>query len=1452
MDHDGQFLIAPLDGAHRRIAPTDVSGFLRTDQCWRFMRLRLYERAAGRKAFDQFGTPLQPAPQMLTRSGDAFERDVYSDIDRVHQRIDFGKVAGGGGRRKPDNSQVASIASDLLPGQSTVLSQPRLEATLGAWIVTGDLDLVRFDRESNGILRALIVDIKKSSSATVEHKLQVAFYQEMLGQVLAERSVSVDRIELAILFEGPKHSLEDSAIDREAALRDAEATLGTTRGLLERVDNPLDFVEGVRDLVTGTGSVANKIVESDFADLPFHLAYVCDSCQYNPYCLKWCADNDDLSLIPHLSQTEKTALKRSGVETTTELANLKLLVKDGSVARLATPPEREEEVRRLSTTWGVGANLDEFIHRARQYRRRQKDDIEALSYIPESGYGSLPYCDSSQNPNLIRIYLDAQHDYLTDRIYLLGSLVSAAEGGIESPGRHRSVVRLTPNSPDDSSEAAMFENWIIDTLKAIAEVAVPDENGEPNAPIHLIFFDELTQRRFLEGLGRHATAILSATPLYDFVTQMAAFDSSLISFLDAEIAAQKNYPILCQSLMSVSGYRGFDWKTPLHFRNLFRRNCFDSQMRLESDDPGDGSDGVFYTGRARFSSLIPLEYAYAAWRELDKEYKAEDYAEITPEVLIAFEQRRLEAMEFIAKDLKENRDTTKTQFHLPDLDSFVSTARSLAHAIDEFVVIERHVEVAEWKRERLAAPEKRVLAGQTLVVRYEESDQAPGVAAQLKENARRRELHQQMKAKFDAENPGKRFTRSKEQQEATFASQEGLIVRLRFDTTDWERGLEEAISIANFSKGDRIVLRERWTVDSRLPVEQQKQLTPTPKQLLYGERATFQKFSVQRDANGVVVAGFAEIELLESRDFGKSGFIFKGHPCSLEQGKVYTIDPDPNNVIGSWQKEIAEGLIDGGANALYERLTGARTDLIDWPALSKEAQEKFMAGLRELASMVHFPNFEASKEAFLVDHGPTPILLVQGPPGTGKSYTTGFVVFALIQGAMAAGNAQRILVSCKTHAATDVLLEDIRQAKFFLQRIHLKHGTLFRKYFDERLLDVPLFRFQPRGDTADGVIPLRRKYQRPKEAPRPLDLINGQSWAICAGTPGGVYGQVKDLAGTKSLFGFEIFDTIVFDEASQMGLPEAIMAALPLKLDGRIIVVGDPRQMPPIIKHDWEHEARRSFKEFKSYRSLFETLLELEPRPPMIQFQESFRLHKEMAEFLRREIYEQDGIAYHSAKEDFLELPATGDPFVDAVLDPNHPIIVIAHDEARSQVANEFEQSLICALGDVLSAQPKEQFDSIEHVGIVVPHRKQRTALQQALPKLSQIDQSTDEPRGSAIDTVERFQGGERTLILISATESDPQFLLSTSEFILDPRRLTVALSRAKRKLILVASESIFQIFSSDEEVFANAQVWKNLLRRTCTKLLWEGERDGHWVRVWGNVAATTNEVLATIPASSN
>ena len=142
-------------------------------------------------------------------------------------------------------------------------------------------------------------------------------------------------------------------------------------------------------------------------------------------------------------------------------------------------------------------------------------------------------------------------------------------------------------------------------------------------------------------------------------------------------------------------------------------------------------------------------------------------------------------------------------------------------------------------------------------------------------------------------------------------------------------------------------------------------------------------------------------------------------------------------------------------------------------------------------------------------------------------------------------------------------------------------------------------------------------------------------------------------------------------------------------------------------------------------------------------------------------------------------------------------------------------------------------------VGVVTPHRAQQALIVERLQRLYGTSVTDSTLIREAVDTVERFQGDERVAIVVSATESDRQYLLAASEFLLDPRRLTVALSRAKRKMVLVASRSVFSLFSADEETFSHAQLWKNLLRRTCTTRLWSGERPGTRgpirVEVWGN-----------------
>jgi hypothetical protein len=139
--------------------------------------------------------------------------------------------------------------------------------------------------------------------------------------------------------------------------------------------------------------------------------------------------------------TEKEALRRGGVTTIESLATLKQFESAGGTDLVPTPG-REVQVKQLSATWPIGPRLDELIHRAKSFRRSvKKDGTSALPFIPDKGNSSLPVARPDLNPNLVWLYLDAQHDPLEGRVYLLGTLAVACKDGV--PVDRRAVVRMT-------------------------------------------------------------------------------------------------------------------------------------------------------------------------------------------------------------------------------------------------------------------------------------------------------------------------------------------------------------------------------------------------------------------------------------------------------------------------------------------------------------------------------------------------------------------------------------------------------------------------------------------------------------------------------------------------------------------------------------------------------------------------------------------------------------------------------------------------------------------------------------------------------------------------------------------------------------------------------------------------------------------------------------------------
>ena len=125
---------------------------------------------------------------------------------------------------------------------------------------------------------------------------------------------------------------------------------------------------------------------------------------------------------------------------------------------------------------------------------------------------------------------------------------------------------------------------------------------------------------------------------------------------------------------------------------------------------------------------------------------------------------------------------------------------------------------------------------------------------------------------------------------------------------------------------------------------------------------------------------------------------------------------------------MIDRLCDGGRNALYDRISGAAAGRLPQSEAASAAQSRFLDGLRRLGELGEIVTFEQSKQRYIGELGDAPVVLVQGPPGTGKSFTSGFAILARMQAAMADNRPFRVVISCKTHAATDVLLDQVANA----------------------------------------------------------------------------------------------------------------------------------------------------------------------------------------------------------------------------------------------------------------------------------------------------------------------------------------------------------------------------------------------------------------------------------------
>src|SRR5919106_1486446 len=84
-----EFSVGPDALGRVRISPTDVSQFIRLDQCERYLRLRLHERSAGMRFMYDYGVMPQSIPPLLTQSGTLFEDEVERTVAARFRTVDL-------------------------------------------------------------------------------------------------------------------------------------------------------------------------------------------------------------------------------------------------------------------------------------------------------------------------------------------------------------------------------------------------------------------------------------------------------------------------------------------------------------------------------------------------------------------------------------------------------------------------------------------------------------------------------------------------------------------------------------------------------------------------------------------------------------------------------------------------------------------------------------------------------------------------------------------------------------------------------------------------------------------------------------------------------------------------------------------------------------------------------------------------------------------------------------------------------------------------------------------------------------------------------------------------------------------------------------------------------------------------------------------------------------------
>ena len=240
------------------------------------------------------------------------------------------------------------------------------------------------------------------------------------------------------------------------------------------------------------------------------------------------------------------------------------------------------------------------------------------------------------------------------------------------------------------------------------------------------------------------------------------------------------------------------------------------------------------------------------------------------------------------------------------------------------------------------------------------------------------------------------------------------------------------------------------------------------------------------------------------------------------------------------------------------------------------------------------------------------------------------------------------------------------------------------------------------------------------------------------------------FSSRNSLNSDVVYDYLIMDEASQVDIATG---ALALSCARNVVIVGDTKQLPNVVTDDVKAKAKAIFDTFnvnEGYqytKSFLQSILDVMPNVTQTLLREHYRCHPKIINFCNQKFYRGELIIMTTdrGEEDVLSVVKT-----------------VAGNHER----NHYSQRQI----DVIKNEiiPKYVFNP-EETGIIAPYKNQVEALSK---EITDIDAAT----------VHKFQGREKENIIISTVDDE------ISDFADDPYLINVAVSRAKKKLMLVVT----------------------------------------------------------------